>query len=358
MILLSRLLCNIYFSGKGLVAAEFAHAAATGTAVATTTAETAAPMGLNSALLACPIFWIVAEVIALISVIVAVVRALNIFGAKSTSVFGTLTGCINVAMQFFVNLGLLVANVALGIWEALGACCENIGIAFHNVISGVKSWFYGLLSAALTVVEGICAALNRLPFVEFDYSGIAAKAQEYADKSAEASGSKKEYVSIADAFDKGYHKFDAFSDGWAKKAFDEGAAWGDGITDKFNNFLDSLKPDLPPSGGDESSGSGTQAMGNIPPYDPNDALGGNVSNIASNTGDIADTLDVTEEELEYLRDIAEQETVNRFTTAEISIDMSGMQNMIGNDMDLDGIIDGMIDGVSEAIEIASEGVHT
>ena len=87
-------------------------------------------------------------------------------------------------------------------------------------------------------------------------------------------------------------------------------------------------------------------------------LAGDVSDISANTGSIADSLDVTDEELKYLRDIAEQETVNRFTTADISIDMSGMQNSISNGMDLDGVIDGMIDGVNEAVEIATEGVHT
>jgi len=308
---------------------------------------------LNAAQAASPVFWVVAGVIALITAVVAVVRALDVFGAKGTSVFGTLTGCINVAMQFFVNLGKLVADIAIGIWEALGACCDNIGTAFHNTIAGVQGWFYNLLSTALEVVEGICAALNKLPFIEFDYSGIAAKADEYAAKSAAAYGSKGEYRSIAEAFDKGFGRFDAFSDGWAKDAFNAGASWGDGITDKAADFLDSLQlkeMETPPDvrGFDYSQYGATPGAG----------LAGDVSDIASNTGSIADTLDVAEEELVYLRDIAEQETVNRFTTAEISIDMSGMQNHISNDMDLDGVIDGMIDGVNEAVEIAAEGVHT
>ena len=74
-----------------------------------------------------------------------------------------------VVISFFKNLGLSVANIALGIWNALGACASNIGTAFHNVISNVQGWFYNLLSTALTVVAGICEALNKLPFVEFDY---------------------------------------------------------------------------------------------------------------------------------------------------------------------------------------------
>ena len=82
-----------------------------------------------------------------------------------------------------------------------------------------------------------------------------------------------------------------------------------------------------------------------------------MDDIAGNTGAIADSMDITEEDLKYLRDIAEQEAVNRFTTAEISVDMSGMQNNISNGMDLDGVISGLTEGVNEAIDSMAEGVH-
>ena len=67
-------------------------------------------------------------------------------------------------------------------------------------------------------------------------------------------------------------------------------------------------------------------------------------------------LDITGEELKYLRDIAEQEAINRFTTAEISIEQTN-HNTIKNGMDLDGIMSGMTDMVNEAIDISTEGVH-
>ena len=67
-------------------------------------------------------------------------------------------------------------------------------------------------------------------------------------------------------------------------------------------------------------------------------------------------LDITGEELKYLRDIAEQEAINRFTTAEINIEQTN-HNTIKNGMDLDGIMSGMTDMVNEAIDISTEGVH-
>lgn len=308
-----------------------------------TFAATVAQQGLNAALLACPITWIVVGVIALVAGIIALCNWI----AKTTGVaatgFGVITGGINVAIQAVWNAMLVVANVAIGICNALGACCSNIGTAFHNVISNVQGWFYGLLSTALTVVEGICAALNKLPFVEFDYSGISAKADEYAAKSAEAYGSVEEYQNIGDAFTKGYNTFDTFTDGWASDAFKAGASWGDGVADKVSSFFD--------FGG---GGTGGTDLGSG--FDLS-SIADNTGLTADNTGKTADALAVTEEQLEYLRDIAERDAINRFTTAEVKIDMTGMTNRIDGSADLDGVISQLTEGFTEALVTAAEGVH-
>ena len=308
-----------------------------------TFAATVAQQGLNAALLACPITWIVVGVIALVAGIIALCNWI----AKTTGVaatgFGVITGGINVAIQAVWNAMLVVANVVIGICNALGACCSNIGTAFHNVISNVQGWFYGLLSTALTVVEGICAALNKLPFVEFDYSGISAKADEYAAKSAEAYGSVEEYQNIGDAFTKGYNTFDTFTDGWASDAFKAGASWGDGVADKVGSFFD--------FGG---GGTGGTDLGSG--FDLS-SIADNTGLTADNTGKTADALAVTEEQLEYLRDIAERDAINRFTTAEVKIDMTGMTNRIDGSADLDGVISQLTEGFTEALVTAAEGVH-
>ena len=308
-----------------------------------TFAATVAQYGLNAALLACPITWIVVGVIALVAGIIALCNWI----AKTTGVaatgFGVITGGINVAIQAVWNAMLVVANVAIGIWNALGACCSNISTAFHNVISNVQGWFYGLLSTALTVVEGICAALNKLPFVEFDYSGISAKADEYAAKSAEAYGSVEEYQNIGDAFTKGYNTFDTFTDGWASDAFKAGASWGDGVADKVSSFFD--------FGGGGTSGTDLGSGFDL------SSIADNTGLTADNTGKTADALTVTEEQLEYLRDIAERDAINRFTTAEVKIDMTGMTNRIDGSADLDGVISQLTEGFTEALVTAAEGVH-
>lgn len=322
---------------------EGVKAAAQMMATGVTLAETAAQHGLNAALLACPITWIVVGVIALVAAIAAVCSWI----AKTTGIaatgFGVITGGINVAIQAVWNAMLVVANVAIGIWNALSACCSNIGTAFHNVIANVQGWFYGLLSTVLTVVSGICAALNKLPFVSFDYSGITAAAEEYAGKSAEAYGSVEEYTNVGDAFKSGMGTFDTFKDGWASDAFAAGSAWGDGVADKVSGLFDYEAGTI-----DDFVTDTGYAM---------DGIGSDTADIADSTGGMAKSLDVSNEQLQYLRDIAERDAINRFTTAEVKIDMTGMNNRIEGSADLDGVISQLTDGFAEALVTAAEGVH-
>lgn len=316
-----------------------------------TMAATAAQMGYNGALYACPVVWIIVLIIALIAVIMAVCSAIAKMTGIANSGFGVITGGVNVVIQFFKNLGLTVANIALGIGNAIAALASNMMTAFHNAICSVQSWFYNLLSTALSVIEGICAALNKLPFVEFDYSGISSAADDYAAKASEAAGNKEDYQSISDAFNEGFTTFDAFQDGWASDAFNAGAAWGDGIADKVSNFSlsDVFGQTDIPNVGDYTSGFNDAIA--------NSGVGDSIGNIDDNTGKIKDSLEVSEEDLKYLRDIAEQEAINRFTTAEINVDMSGMQNTVNSGDDIDGFMTKLTDSVNEAVDNMTEGVH-
>ena len=130
-----------------------------------------------------------------------------------------------------------------------------------------------------------------------------------------------------------------------------GYKFGQGIEDKVSNFDSSdlfsgaTLPDL-----DYNIGSG------ITDGIDNSGVGDGVGNIADNTSDIKDALDVTNEDLKYLRDIAEQEAINRYTVAEVHIEQTNNNN-ISSDMDLDGIVDGLTDAVNEAVDEITEGVH-
>lgn len=335
--------------GKGIAiasaAAEAIHTMATTSWSVATFAATVQQQGLNAALMACPITWIIILIIALIAIIYAVCEAIAKATGIANSGFGVICGGVMVVIGFFKNLGLAVANIALGIWEALQACGENIYVVFHNAIKGVQAFWYGLLSTVLKVVEGICAALNKIPFISFDYSGISNKAEEYAQKAADANNSKLDYTNVGEAFNRGMNTFETFQDGWAEEAFASGAAWGDGVVDGINSMLDGF--------GDVLNNDVSNVMGTV-----NSAqMASNVSDIAENTARTADALDISTEEIKYLRDIAERDSINRFTTAEVSLNLGGITNNVSSDADLDGIVDYLATNLQEVMESTAEGVH-
>ena len=87
-----------------------------------------------------------------------------------------------------------------------------------------------------------------------------------------------------------------------------------------------------------------------------DALNNNVAAIAANTADTADALQLSNEDLKMLRNIAERQEINRYTTAEIKVEMVNHNN-ISNEMDLDGVVNLLEAKVTEALVTSAEGVH-
>lgn len=320
--------------------ASYAHAAATGTEASATAAATAAQYGFNTALLSSPLTWMIVLIMAAVAALVILANHFSGTGHVAQSTFGAICGGVMVVLTFFKNLGLGVANIALGMWNAMGACASNICTAFHNIISGVQAWWYNLLSTVLSVISSICAALNKLPFVEFDYSGIASAADNYAAKSAAAANNKESYTSVSDAFNSGMntYQYASYSDAYAS-----GAAWGDGVTNKVKNAFSSKATTIP------NAGDYANALANS-------QMASDAADTAKNTGKAADSLTATSEDLRYLRDIADREYINRFTTAEIKVSMVN-HNKVDSNMDLDGVAEHLRSKIEEEMNAVAEGEH-
>lgn len=316
-----------------------------------TFAATAAQYGFNAALLACPITWIILGVILLIALIFALASAIASMTGVAASGFGVIMGCIFVVMALIKNLFLLFLNVGAGIGMAAYTTGENIYIAFNNAIQGVKACFYSLLSTALSVISQIAAALSKLPFIKFDASGLSAAAGRYASKAAAANANKMAYKDVGAAFNKGMSTFKYDNIG---TAFSNGASFGDKISSKagsmfkFGKGMEMPNMDKLLDFSQNPMGPGAGGLGSLPK---------SAGQTAGNTGRMADSLERTNEELKYLRDIAERDVINRFTTAEIKVDMGGVTNNLSSEMDLDGVVDYLANGVQEAMEKCAEGVH-
>lgn len=353
-------------------AAQAVHNAQTAMATGATFAYTASQYGLNAALLACPLTWIILLISALVVVIVLVCAHIAKMGGTAQTAFGVFCGAVNVGLQYFKNFGLAIADVVLAIWNSITAIAGNIPIAFHNALAEAKSYFYGFEYVVVSIIAAIGDALNKLPFVSFDTSGLWSAANGYAAKAMQAANSKQEYNSISDAWNEGKNTFEVFQDGWVQEAYNKGANWGDGISDKISDKISGLKDFFNPSDGlpdkddhqkDYSSILGDSSLGNIAGNTGDiagntgslDDIAGNTGNTAEDTARIADAVDITDDDLKYLRDIAERDIIDRTVFTKVEVNMGGVTNQVNNMSDLDDIADRLNGVLQEQIMISAEG---
>lgn len=331
---------------KGLAAVQAYKAAVANTTLAATekaeamakASATAAQYGFNAALLACPLTWILLIIIAVIAAIYMIVAAINKLTGSTISATGIICGVVAVAGAFVLNCAIGVLNAIiqaiwtifvapfLGIVEWILNVCNggfnSFGDAVANLIGQIIGWFLNLGKVVTTIIDAIFGT---------DWTSGLESLQ-----SAVTSWGKNEN---AITLDKNAPTIDyraTYSGAW-----DAGYDFGQGIDDKIGGMFDA---------------SGWDSMGAFDLSNTLDGIYGNTGDTAANTAATADALDIAEEDLAYLRDIAEREAINRFTTAEIKVEQHN-ENHISKDADLDGIMDAWANDFAEKLEVSEEGVH-
>ena len=306
-------------------------------AAATTTA-TGAQVGLNAALLACPITWIIIGIIALIALFYAAVAAVNKFAGTSVSATGIICGVFMAALAFIGNIFIALWNVAAEvfvlIYNLVATVANFIGTVFNDPVAAVVHLFFDLADTVLGVLQALASAIDAI----FG-SNLSGAVQGWRDSLGgwvdETFGKGTEVMAKMNADDL---KLDRFEYG---AAFDLGYNFGEGIDNKVSGLFD---------------GSLMDSMGAFDLGNTLDGIYGNTGDTANNTAATADALDITEEDLSYLRDIAEREAINRFTTAEIKVEQNNT-NYIDKETDLDGIMDAWANDFAEKLDVSEEGVH-
>lgn len=300
-----------------------------------TAAASAAVFTFNSALLASPITWIIMLIAVVIGLLYGVVAIINKVTGSSISATGLICGAIAVAGAFIGNtvIGLLNALIQyiwaifvapfLGIVEWILNVCNggfnSFGDAVANLIGQIIGWFLNLGKVVTTIIDAI--------FGTNWTAGL-----ESLQSSVTAWGKNENAITLDKNAPTIDYRFE-YGDAWAA-----GNDFGKGIDAKLGGMFNM-------GGLGDSSGFDLSSIAD------------NTGLTADNTGKTADALAVTEEQLEYLRDIAERDAINRFTTAEVKIDMTGMTNRIDGSADLDGVISQLTEGFTEALVTAAEGVH-
>ncbi len=313
--------------------ASYLLAIATGKVTEATLAQTAATLGLNAALLASPITQIILGIIMLIAVIYMVIGAINKFTDASLSATGIIIGAFAVLGAFIWNTLVGVINgIIQYIWakfvtpfisiiewilNIVNGGFDNLGDAVANLIGNIISWFLSLGKVVTKIIDTIFGTDWTSGLESLQDKVLRWGKNENAitlDRDAPQVLNRIEY----------------------KNAWDAGYSLGEGIEDKVSGLF--AMPEIPGIPGEY------------------DEVMTNLERINENTGGMKHSLSMSEEDLKFLRDIAEVETVNRFTTAEIKVEMP-VNATVNHEMDLDGVIDYLGQGVNQAMEVAAEGAH-
>lgn len=319
-----------------------AHGSATAAEAAATTGLTASQMAFNAALYACPLTWILVIIIAIIAAIFLVIAAINKATGSSISATGVIAGALAWVGTFLYNNFLSLLDLVLGVINMVA----NQFISFANFLANVMvdpvgaiiHLFGDMGDGVLGILETIASAIDKIfgsnlsDAVSGWRSSLSTKVDDLAEKYGNGKYEKKiENIDLSSSTF-GLERRDLTD------AYNAGYSWGEGLGDKFN--LDGL--------------TGIGETGNGLDYD---ALLSKVGDIGDNTKDIKNSVDVSEEDLKYLKELAERETINRFTTAEITVEMGGVVNNLGAGDDIDGFMDVLTDKLYETMSVASEGVH-
>lgn len=287
-----------------------------------TMADTAAQWGLNAALYACPLTWIIMLVVALIAILFAAVGAVNHFAGTNVSATGLICGAFAASGAFIANIFIMIYNRAVDtialVWNAIAAVANFLGNVFTDPIGATGRLFLDLADLGLAAMQKLASGSDIL--FGTDFSGaIQGWRDELTNFSRETFGAGVEIVPKMNAADFKLNRMEYGA------SFHAGYNMGQGPKDPTAALLDPLEGVL-----------------------------ANAAAINGSTKSMADSMEFAEEDLKWMKDLAERDTVNRFTTAEIRVDLGGVTNHVSSDTDLDSMMDYLVGTVYDRMAVAAE----
>lgn len=312
-----------------LAVAWVVHAAAQWLAVA-------ANQALIVSLLSNPILWIALIIGVLVAAMYRWIQSIGgVKNAWEICKLALIVGWNAVKLAFFTGVYWVIDLV-----DKLKLCWQKAGVAIANFMGDMKvsvlTILQNMINGAIDIINKFIGVLNKIPGVSIDAIehvtfATTAAAENEAAKSARAADLAAYESKLASA----------------KAGRD---AHIDSLKAELNSSVDALQAAYAQAKADAAADSSAEQTAL-------DSIGADTAGINDSAGSAAASLKETTEDLKYMRDLAEQEAINRFTTAEVKIDMTGMTNRIDSDMDLDGVLNTLTEGFAEALEVAAEGVH-
>ena len=312
-----------------LAVAWVVHAAAQWLAVA-------ANQALIVSLLSNPILWIAIIIGVLVAAMYRWIQSIGgVKNAWEICKLALIVGGNAVKLAFFTGVYWVIDLV-----DKLKLCWQKAGVAIANFMGDMKvsvlTILQNMINGAIDIINKFIGVLNKIPGVSID-------AIEHVTFATTAAA-ENEAAKSARAADLAAYESELAS---AKAGRD---AHIDSLKAELNSSVDALQAAYAQAKADAAADSSAEQTAL-------DSIGADTAGINDSAGSAAASLKETTEDLKYMRDLAEQEAINRFTTAEVKIDMTGMTNRIDSDMDLDGVLNTLTEGFAEALEVAAEGVH-
>lgn len=330
--------------------------------------QTVAQLALNNALYACPLTWYVAMIFIVIGAFFLLIAILNKVTGANISAVGIICGVwqaggaiianvfifiMNIAsavgifiVNFFIASVAMIQNTFIELYNVWVYCTNGIGQRATNAGNWIAEKIASGVNIAIDAINGLISAINLIPGVNIGKMGhVQARKISFSGSSYKAyktpnylSFNKAPYKDVSNAFNKGY----GFGANWSKDLLGKNNPLK--LDKNLENMMNQMNKNNPNGSNPASGGNGGSGAGK------------HIKDTADNTAKIVEELKATGENIEYLRDLAEREVINRFTTAEIKIDMTN-NNSISSDMDIDGVVRKLTDNVIEAMNTAAEGVH-
>jgi tape measure domain-containing protein len=347
------------------------------TAIATSIA-TFAQLALDVAMGICPLTWIILIIIALIVIVYLVIAAINKFAGTSISATGVILGAfcwlgaaiwniiigvINAVIQafwFFADIAIDIIEWLLNVsYGGFG----SFGDAIKNLLGDICGWFLSFGEIFTKLIDAVCGTkltngLESLKGKVLSWGNTKTELAVTLDRGKNArsieslTGGKVGRVDYNDAYNMGYKT------GETAENMDPGK-WLKDLSDTIggisgNNSFDDLKKGL---GAGNPGGDPNNGLDKLTQNSALQDIQAGVGDTANNTDKMSKTMDATGDELKYLRDLAEQDVINRFTTAKIDVNLGGVTNNVNSEMDLDGVVGYLENKLYESMQVAAEGVH-
>lgn len=289
--------------------------------------------GLNAALAACPLTWIIGLIVLLIVVFYVVIAAVNRFAGTSISATGIIFMVFSGLFAAIADMIIFVINRFIDFANFLGSVFQDPLAAIYNLFADIWN---GVVELVAVAVNSIISLINNIPGIDLSHvsvSGISLGRKNIANAAWHTNHIAYQDIgrSMKSGYDTGY-MLQMSPRGLLKGIL------GDGVP---NIHADPAQQNNTPGGSSDGSGGG----------------GGAAQRTADNTGRMADSMNDLIEIAKEARELASKEAVQHYTTQEIAVSVGDINPTIENQQDIDGVIDQITEYILTGINTGAEAVH-